>query len=73
MEQKQQITLEQLYYLVKNLDKKVEIIDDKIDSLSEDEGELHHEFKTELEKRRKTPESEYVSFEEVKKQLKKKK
>lgn len=67
METKQQITLEQLYYLVKNLDRKVEIISGKIESLTEDEGELHEEFKAELENRRKS--TNYISHEEVKKRL----
>ena len=68
MEQ-ESINLEEIYRRLMHLENALKakgIIED-------DEGELTVEFKEELENRRHTPESEYISFEDVKKRVLKKK
>ncbi|MBS3084201.1 hypothetical protein J4423_05325 [Candidatus Pacearchaeota archaeon] len=72
MEQKQQITLESLYHRIILLEKALKskgITIEKEESQMDDEGELTDEFKERLEKARKTPISEYVSHEEVKRRI----
>ena len=74
MEQRS-ITLEGIYkrlVLLENALRAKGIIDQKQEDF-EDEGELTDEFKAELEKRRKTPDERYISFEEVKKRALRKK
>jgi len=74
MEQKQ-ITLESLYHRIILLERALKskgIVINEEEYKIDNEGELTEEFKAELERRRKTPDSEYISFEDVKKRLKKK-
>jgi hypothetical protein len=73
MEQKQ-ITLEDIYHRLILLEKALQakgIISKGAEKAEEfdDEGEFTDEFKAELERRRKTPDNEYISHEEVKKRL----
>ncbi|MEK6854638.1 MAG: hypothetical protein AABX73_00260 [Nanoarchaeota archaeon] len=65
MEQKQ-ITLEEIYYKLLNIERALE---SKGIIIEDDEGELTDEFKARLEKARKTPLSEYIDHEEVKRKI----
>jgi len=70
MEQRS-ITLEGIYkrlVLLENALRVKGIIDQKQEDF-EDEGELTDEFKAQIEQARRTPLSEYISHEEVKKRL----
>ena len=70
MEQKQ-ITLEDIYHRLVLLEKALQskgIIAKKHEEF-DDEGELTDEFKAEIEQAHRTPLSEYISHEEVKKRL----
>jgi len=69
MEQKQ-ISLEKIYNKLLSIER---VLESKGIIVEDDEGELTYEFKIDLEKRRETPDSEYLSFEEVKKRVSKKK
>ena len=71
MQQQSQISLESLAHRLKLIETALQargIVVDK-QPLKEDEGELTDEFKERLEKARKTPLSEYISHEEVKKRI----
>ena len=63
MEQKN-ISLEEIYHKLLSIERALEA---KGIIVEDDEGELTNEFKTELEKRRKS--KNYISHEEVKKHI----
>jgi len=69
MEQKQ-VSLEKIYNKLLSIER---VLESKGIIVEDDEGELTDEFRIELEERRKTPDSEYISFGEVKKRVLEKK
>lgn len=76
MQQQSQISLEALAHRLKLIEAALQargIVVDNTLIKEDDEGELTDEFKKVLEERRKTPRSQYIPFDEVKKRLTKQK
>ena len=79
MQQQSQISLESLAHRLKLIEAALQaqgiVVDNTPNNIlkEDDEGEMADEFKKILEERRKTPRSQYISFDEVKKRLAKKK